>query len=80
MVVSCGLTNSITTQGQTQGLELAHPNIYSTYELLELMKVLVLQIQSYRISMTQGNNSREEFWDKLSVDRVAEGIGLQPEQ
>ena len=31
-------------------------NIYPTNELLECMKGLVLQIQNYRISMTQGNN------------------------
>ena len=38
-----------------QGFELAHPNIYPTYELLELVKGPVLQTQSCRISMTQGN-------------------------
>jgi hypothetical protein len=46
------MTNSTITQCQIQGLELAHPNIYSMYELLVYMKVLVLQVQSYRISMT----------------------------
>ena len=50
------LTNSATTQAQIQGFELAHPNIYPIYELLECMKGPVLQIQSCRISMTQGNN------------------------
>ena len=50
------LTNSATIQAQIQGFELAHPNIYPIYELLECMKGLVLQIQNYRISMTQGNN------------------------
>ena len=35
---------------------MVHPNIYPIYELLECMKGLVLQIQNYRISMTQGNN------------------------
>jgi hypothetical protein len=39
---------------------LAHTNIYPIYELLEHMKGLVLQIQSYRISMTQGNNRKSE--------------------
>jgi hypothetical protein len=38
-------------------LELAHPNIYPIYELLEHLKALVLKNQSCRISMTQGNNS-----------------------
>jgi hypothetical protein len=33
-----GLTNSATTQAQIQGFELADPNIYPIYELLELMK------------------------------------------
>ena len=50
------LTSSDTSQAQIQGFELAHPNIYPINELLECMKVLVLQIQKYRIFMTQGNN------------------------
>ena len=37
------LTNSVTTQAQIQGIELAHPNIYAIYELLEGVKWLVLQ-------------------------------------
>ena len=41
---------------------------------------LLLQFQSYRISMTQGSNIGERFWDKPSVDSVAEARGLQPEQ
>lgn len=61
------MTNSITTQGQIQSLALANPNIYSNYELLVHMKLLVLQIQSYGITITQGNNIRVEFWDKPSV-------------
>ena len=40
--------------------ELTHPNIYSIYELLEHVKGPVLQIQSCRISMTQGNNRISE--------------------
>ena len=36
------------------------PNIYPMYELLEHMKGLVLQIQSYRLSMTQSNNRVSE--------------------
>ncbi|ERE74806.1 small conductance calcium-activated potassium channel protein 2 [Cricetulus griseus] len=33
-----GLTNSTITQAQLQGFELAHPNIYPAFELLELAK------------------------------------------
>jgi hypothetical protein len=51
-----GLTSSATTQAQTQGFELVHPNICPIHELLEPVKRLVLQIQSYRISMTQDNH------------------------
>jgi hypothetical protein len=74
------MTNSVTTPGHSQGLALANPNTYSIYELLVHMKVLVLQIQSYRITITQGNNIRVEFWDKPSIDSVAKARGLQPEQ
>lgn len=48
------LTNSATTQAQIQGLELTHPNIYLRHELLECVKEPILQIQSCRITMTQG--------------------------
>ena len=37
-------------------MELAHHNIYPTDKMLECMKGSELQIQSYRISKTQGNN------------------------
>jgi hypothetical protein len=50
------LTNSATTQG----FDLVHPNIYPIYELLEHVKGPVLQTQSCRISMTQGNNRLSE--------------------
>lgn len=50
-----GLTNSGTTQWHIQSFELAHCNVYPTYELLWHMKGLVLQNQSFRISITQGN-------------------------
>jgi hypothetical protein len=53
-----GLTNSATTQAQTQCFELAHVNIYPIYELLEGVKGL--QIQSCRISMTQSENRLSE--------------------
>jgi hypothetical protein len=46
------LTNLSTTQAQILGFELAHPNICCIYELLKVMKGLVLEIQSCRISMT----------------------------
>ena len=46
------MTSSATTQAQIQGFELAHPNIYLIYELLEHVKGLTLQNQNCRISMT----------------------------
>ena len=49
-----------TSQAQIQGFELTHPNIDPIDELLECMKGLFLQIQNYRISRTQGNNSISE--------------------
>jgi hypothetical protein len=39
---------------------LVHPNIHLIYELLEHMKGPILQIQSCRISMAQGNNQITE--------------------
>lgn len=54
------LTNSAATQTQIQGSELAHPNVYSTCELLEHVKGLVLLIQSCRISMTLCNSRRSQ--------------------
>jgi hypothetical protein len=47
------LTSSEASEAQIQGFELAHLN---TYELLEHMKGPVPQVQSYRISMTQGDS------------------------
>lgn len=38
-----------------EGFELAHTNTYPIDELLECMKVPMLQIQNYRIYITQGN-------------------------
>lgn len=35
---------------------MAYPKAYPIDELLKYMKGLVLQIQNYRISMTQGDN------------------------
>lgn len=42
--------------GPDQGFELVQANIYLIHELLGVLKGPVLQIQNYRISMTQGNN------------------------
>ena len=42
-------------QAQIQGFQLAQPNI-PIYEVLEHVKGLILQTQSFRISMTKGNN------------------------
>ena len=41
--------------GPIQNYELTYPSIHPIYELLEHEKWLILQIQSCRISMTQGN-------------------------
>lgn len=60
------LTNSAITQAQIQGFEVAQPNIYPIYELLEHLKGSVLQIQSWRVSMTQGNN-RIAFEDPVLI-------------
>ena len=74
------LTSSGSSQAWIQGLGLAHTIIYLYIdEQLECMK-LVLQIQSYRNFMTQGNSIREQFCDKPTFDSVAEDRGLQPDQ
>ena len=39
---------------------LAHPNIYSTFDLHEKAKGLVLKTHSDRISLTQGNSRISE--------------------
>lgn len=41
---------------QYQTYALAHPNIHPNCEVLEHVKGRVLQTQSYRTSMAQGNN------------------------
>lgn len=51
-----GLTNPAATQVQNQGYQLAHPNIHLIYGLFEHKKWMNLQIQHYRISMTQYSN------------------------
>lgn len=54
------LTNSATTQAQIQDSEMTHHDISPIHELLVFMKGLVLQNQSCRVSMTQGNNRTSE--------------------
>lgn len=54
------MIRSATTQTQIQGFEVAHPNIYPTCELLELVKGPVLQNQSCGVSLTQGNSRISE--------------------
>lgn len=44
------LTGSDSTQAHIQGFQLAHPNIFLIYELLEHKKGPVLQIRSCRVS------------------------------
>ena len=50
------MTSSATTKAQIQDSESAYPQIFVICKLLGLGKGLVLLIQSFRISMTQGNN------------------------
>lgn len=50
-----------------QHFELAHFNISLNYELLELMKGLVLQIQSWGISMAMGPRSERTGETKLEA-------------
>lgn len=52
------LTNSATSQAQTQSLDLAHSSIYLTSDLLEHMRTPVLHF--CRISITQGNKRTSE--------------------
>jgi hypothetical protein len=55
--------------GQIQGFRLAHPNIYPVNELLECMNRVVLQIQTYGSSITQGSN-------RISTRSPSEAPGL----
>ena len=50
------------------------------YELLVQMKVLVLQIQSYRISMTLGNNGISKRQPSEASVFIAETKDLVPDQ
>lgn len=51
-----GPSSSDTSQAQSHGFELAHPNVHPINELLEYMMGLVLQTPNYRISVAQGDN------------------------
>lgn len=46
-------------QAQIRSFELSHPNIYPMDKLPKQVKEPVLQIQNYRISMTQDNTGYE---------------------
>jgi hypothetical protein len=54
------MTNGAVFQAQIQGFELAYPNIYPTYGLLETVKELVLQIQRGK-----ANQDHDIFYKKL---------------
>lgn len=50
------MTKAVTTQAQIQGFALVHhKQHYSTYNCWSTVKVLLLQYQTQRISMTQGS-------------------------
>jgi hypothetical protein len=72
------LTSPNISQAQIQGFELACPSIYPIDKLLECMRGLVLQIQSFRISTTQGNKRISE--GSPSINRVTEARGRIPDQ
>ena len=78
------LTHPAPTQNQNQCYNLAHPNIHLFFELLERVKGLDLQSQSYRISMTQGNNWISKRipsspWE-LNTKNIAEARDLELDQ
>jgi hypothetical protein len=53
-------TSSDTSQAQIQCFQFVHPNISSINKLQACKKGLVLEIQNYQISMTQGNSRLSE--------------------
>ena len=68
------LTNPAPTQAQKQSYELADANIHGTYEMLEHVKGMNLQIQNSRIVMTQDNrlsteSSSESPYQKPRADK-----------
>lgn len=78
------LINLANTLIQIQDLKLDHPNIHPIFELLERMvKRSVLQNQSSRMSMTQGNHrvsERDPGEDPVWMVRQKPGRSLEPEQ
>lgn len=48
--------NPASTQTQIQDFEWAYSSMDTVYELLRHLKVQVVENQSFRTSMTQGNN------------------------
>lgn len=75
--------NPATTQAHNQDYEVAHPKIRLNYEMLEHMIWPDLQIQSYRTSMTQGNNrisKRSPSGGPVLIVSTAKVRGLKPEQ
>lgn len=75
------LTSSDASQTKIQGSELPYLNIYHMSKLLECTTGLVLQIQNYKISVTQAKNQifEESQWGSR-IDRKAESRGLVPDQ
>lgn len=67
------LTNPATTRAPNQDKK-AHANIQLNYKLLEDVRGMNLQIQSHRISMTEGSNRM------LSIEGITEARGLGPDQ
>ena len=63
------MSSLATTQAQILGFYLAHPNIYSLYELLVCVKRLVLQKESCKICTIQSNKKisdrspgEDQYW------------------
>jgi hypothetical protein len=75
-----GLTSSATAQAQTQGFELAHPNIYPINELMECMKEPTDPKLQALHDTGQQQDLQEESQRDSSIDRVAEARGLVPDQ
>ena len=74
------LVENNTDLAHTQDFELAHPNSYLIYDLLEHVKKLVLWNHSHRNSMTTGNSRR--YQRNLSGGPILdpEARGLEPDQ
>ncbi|ERE82394.1 small conductance calcium-activated potassium channel protein 2 [Cricetulus griseus] len=77
------MTNSATNQAQIYHFELVHSNISFLYELLEHVKELDLQNQSYRNTMTLGGSrlsKRSLSGDSSSINGVLETKHPDPDQ